>query len=79
RARLETIGEAARVSGLPVAAIGGIDLGNARGVLDAGADMLAVISALFDAPDIGHAARDFTRLFEPSFQKKHARAQPRAV
>src|SRR6185436_3112554 len=56
RAPLELIAQAARASGLPVAAIGGIDLANARQARDAGADMLAVISAVFDAPDVTAAA-----------------------
>ena len=62
RASLAHIAEAARISGLPVAAIGGIGLDNAAQVRDAGADMLAVISAVFDAPDIEAAARDFALL-----------------
>ena len=79
RAPLEAIGEAARLSGLPVAAIGGIDLSNARLARDAGADMLAVISALFDAPDVEAAARGFSRLYEPSTRSNDARTQPRAL
>ena len=38
--------------GVPKAAIGGITLENAGQVLAAGADLLAVISDLFDAPDV---------------------------
>lgn len=49
--------------GIPLVAIGGITLENAASVLRAGADSLAVISALFDAPDIGARAREFSRLF----------------
>jgi thiamine-phosphate pyrophosphorylase len=62
RAPLRLFGEA-RVLGVPLVAIGGITLENAAGVLDAGADALAVISALFDTPDIGARARAFARLF----------------
>ncbi len=51
-------------SGLPLCAIGGITLDNAAPLLRAGADMLAVISALYDAPDPGQATRQFTQLFE---------------
>jgi thiamine-phosphate pyrophosphorylase len=79
RAPLARIAEAARVSGLPVAAIGGIDLGNARQAREAGADMLAVISAVFDAPDVEAAARDFARLYENPTLTRDARTQPRAV
>lgn len=78
RAPLEAIGGAARASGLPVAAIGGIDLSNAAQVVDAGADMIAVVSALFEAPDIERAARAFANLFSVS-PPTRARAQPRAV
>ena len=64
RAPLALLAQARAASGLPVAAIGGITLGNARSAIDAGADMLAVISALFDAPDTRAAARQFASLFE---------------
>ncbi len=43
-------------------AIGGINAGNARDVLRAGADGLAVISAIVAAVDPCQAAREFTRL-----------------
>ncbi len=42
----------ARASGLPVGAIAGIDHGNAAAVIAAGADGVAVISALFMADDV---------------------------
>jgi thiamine-phosphate pyrophosphorylase len=63
RAPLETLRQAREASGLPVAAIGGITPANAASAIAAGADMLAVISAVFDAPDIEAAARAFTELF----------------
>jgi thiamine-phosphate pyrophosphorylase len=53
----------ARSLGRPLVAIGGIDLGNAATLLAAGADALAVVSALYDAPDTAAAARGFSRLF----------------
>jgi thiamine-phosphate pyrophosphorylase len=49
---------------IPIVAIGGITLTNAPLLLDAGADCLAVLSALFDAPDIGAAAHALNQLFE---------------
>ncbi|MEK6662418.1 MAG: thiamine phosphate synthase [Pseudomonadota bacterium] len=49
---------------LPVVAIGGITLDNARPLIDAGADAIAVISALFDAPDVALAAGRFAALFK---------------
>lgn len=62
-APLELLAEAKRELALPVVAIGGITLGNAQELLAAGADALAVISALFAAPDITAAARGFKALF----------------
>jgi thiamine-phosphate pyrophosphorylase len=49
--------------GVPVAAIGGITLQNAPQLIAAGAHLLAVISDLFDAPDIRQRARDYGKLF----------------
>ena len=49
--------------GLPVCAIGGITLGNAPQLIAAGADLLAVISDLFEAPDIRARAAAYTSLF----------------
>jgi thiamine-phosphate pyrophosphorylase len=50
---------------VPVVAIGGITVINAPALIDAGADAVAIISALFDAPDITAAARSFAALFGP--------------
>lgn len=63
-ASLEMLGEARRRFGLPVAAIGGITLQNAPQAIAAGADMVAVISDLFDAMDISRRASDYQELFE---------------
>jgi thiamine-phosphate pyrophosphorylase len=49
---------------LPVAAIGGIDLDNAGSLVRAGADMLAVISAVYNADDPERASRAFQHFFE---------------
>jgi thiamine-phosphate pyrophosphorylase len=49
---------------VPVVAIGGITVANAPALIDAGVDAVAVISALFDAPDVGAAARSFAALFD---------------
>lgn len=54
----------ARVFGLPLVAIGGIDADNARVVIEAGADAVAVVSALFGARDVRAAARRIAALFE---------------
>lgn len=53
----------ARVLGVPLVAIGGITLENAPEVIAAGADCVAVISDLFEAPDIAARARAYARLF----------------
>lgn len=50
--------------GVPACAIGGIRLDNALPLLAAGADLLAVISDLFTAPDVAARARAFTDLIE---------------
>jgi thiamine-phosphate pyrophosphorylase len=49
--------------GVPKCAIGGITLENAPQLIAAGADLLAVISDLFDAPDIAARARAYAKLF----------------
>ncbi len=76
RAALETIAAAKRISGLPVAAIGGITLDNAARVVAAGAQMLAVITAVFDAPDVRAASQSFANHYA---EPRNARAQPRPV
>lgn len=63
RAPLTLIAEAQRRLAVPVIAIGGITLENAGEVIRAGADALAVITALFDAGDIAARARAFRQLF----------------
>lgn len=47
-------------------AIGGITLANAPALIAAGADLLAVITDLFSAPDIAGRAAAYQRLFEES-------------
>lgn len=63
RAPLSLFAEA-KALGVPLAAIGGVTLENAPQLLAAGADLLAVISDLFDAADVAARARQYTRLFE---------------
>ena len=53
----------ARSLGVPLIAIGGITLQNTPQLLAAGADSVAVISDLFDAPDIAARARAYGMLF----------------
>ena len=49
--------------GVPLCAIGGITLANAPQAIAAGADLLAVISDVFDAPDIAARCRAYGKLF----------------
>nr|WP_298684083.1 thiamine phosphate synthase [uncultured Dongia sp.] len=48
--------------GLPVVAIGGLNLGNIAGVMAAGADGVAVVSAICGTPDPARAARDLRQI-----------------
>jgi thiamine-phosphate pyrophosphorylase len=64
RPSLRLIAEAkARWPGVDVVAIGGINAANATPLIAAGADAVAVISALYDAPDVLLAARQLVACF----------------
>jgi thiamine-phosphate pyrophosphorylase len=63
RPSLDLLRRARQQLSLPLVAIGGIDLQSARSVIAAGADAVAVISALFAAADIKAAAHEFCSLF----------------
>lgn len=60
----ELLREARRDLNVPIVAIGGITVQNGAQLVEAGADALAVISALWSAPDIEQAAKDFSNLFQ---------------
>lgn len=62
QAPLGLLGEA-RSRGPLVAAIGGITLENAPRLIRAGADLLAVVSDLFDNSDVAARAADYAKLF----------------
>ena len=64
RAPLAIFTAARRSFALPLVAIGGITLQNAAQAFAAGADAVAVISAVFDAADIAECAVGFTRLHQ---------------
>lgn len=49
---------------VPIVGIGGITISNGQQLIACGVDMLAVITALFDAEDVASRAREFTKLFE---------------
>ncbi|MBI4289894.1 MAG: thiamine phosphate synthase [Betaproteobacteria bacterium] len=67
RAPLELITRARARLRVPIVAIGGITPENAGSVVAAGADAVAVISAVFDADDVEAAAAAFSRFFpEPA-------------
>ncbi|WP_377297177.1 thiamine phosphate synthase [Rhizobium sp. SGZ-381] len=57
---------------LPVGAIAGITLETAPSVIAAGADGIAAISALFRAPDIAAAVRDFRTVIDNSLKGEGA-------
>ena len=62
-ADLELLRQARAECAVPIVAIGGITALNGAALVGAGADALAVITALFEAPDIEAAAQDFENLF----------------
>jgi thiamine-phosphate pyrophosphorylase len=63
RAPIELLREARRALDVPIVAIGGITIDNAPELIEAGADAVAVITAVFGAADVAAAARRFTALF----------------
>jgi thiamine-phosphate pyrophosphorylase len=63
RAPLSLLRKAKQELGIPVVAIGGINRTNAAQIVAAGADSIAVISALFSAPDVRAAAADLSAVF----------------
>ncbi len=54
---------------IPAVAIGGITLENVPSVIQAGANSIAVINAIFNADDVKLAAQQFARLFKESTLK----------
>lgn len=63
RAPLELFNRGRRELDVALAAIGGITLDNASAAVAAGADLLAVVSDVFDAPDPGARAAAYRPLF----------------
>jgi thiamine-phosphate pyrophosphorylase len=59
---LDILREIRRKVSVPVIAVGGINTHNVRDVIAAGADGVAVISAVVGSPDIAKAARDIRAL-----------------
>jgi thiamine-phosphate pyrophosphorylase len=63
QADVQLLQTARRELKVPVVAIGGITQQNGAALVEAGADALAVISALWNAPDIKASAQEFSNLF----------------
>lgn len=63
RASIALLRQARTALNIPIVAIGGITPDNAPLLLEAGADALAVVSAVFAQPDVRAAARRFAALF----------------
>lgn len=63
KAELELLTQARDRLAIPIVAIGGITPGTAGNLIAAGADMLAVIHAVFSQADIAAAARQFQQQF----------------
>ena len=64
RATLDLLRAARAEIDVPIVAIGGITAENAPQLIDAGADAVAVISAVFSTPDVAAASRRFVKLFD---------------
>ena len=58
---IETLRKAKSATTLPIFAVGGIKLGNVREIKEAGADGIALISAILTAQNIKNTAGDFLR------------------
>ncbi len=63
KAEVELLRQAKQQLNIPVVAIGGITADNGAQLVEAGADMLAVITDVFGQADIRAAAEQFTSLF----------------
>jgi thiamine-phosphate pyrophosphorylase len=59
---LDGLREARQATAKPLVAIGGITLQNARQVIEAGADSVAVIRGLLAAPDLAERAEEFLKV-----------------
>ena len=62
---MEVLQAARRALKLPIVAIGGITAANLRPVLEAGVDAVAVVSAVFSAPDPVEAVRRLAAALRP--------------
>ncbi len=62
-ANIEILRQASAQISLPLVAIGGITPENGGQLIEAGADMLAVVQGIFGQPDIRSATQQFQQLF----------------
>src|SRR5690606_12039971 len=62
-ASLDVLHNASKQLTVPLVAIGGINAENGAALIEAGADLLAVIHCLFAFPDVAHRARQLNSLF----------------
>ncbi len=76
RAQTTLIERAKCELGIPVAAIGGITVENAEPLIAAGADLLAVITAVFGTRNVRQAAERFTRLYGRPSTRRPTRSDP---
>jgi thiamine-phosphate pyrophosphorylase len=63
-AEIEILSQARATLSIPIVAIGGINAENGAALIEAGADMLAVVHAIFGAEDIDASTRRLVELFE---------------
>ena len=63
-ASVEILQQAHQELDIPICAIGGITLDNAPELIKSGADMIAVVNAIFGAWKITQAAKSFSQLFD---------------
>jgi thiamine-phosphate pyrophosphorylase len=68
KAEVEMLRDVRSEINIPIVAIGGITQQNGVELVQAGADALAVISALWDAPNIEASAKEFSTLFSRTQQ-----------
>ena len=75
---LQGLRKVCELSGLPVVAIGGVGAGNAAEVLGVGADGLAVVSAVFAAPDVEAATRELWQAVTQAQQQQQGQEEQEA-
>jgi thiamine-phosphate pyrophosphorylase len=73
---LSALTDIRRAVAIPVLAIGGLTCENIPGVIHAGADGIAVISAVAEAPDMAAAAANLLRCLQQARRGRDAQEQP---